>query len=76
MVEAPPEQRTVKIEFATDHTSGPRGKAMQWGIERIAVERPDIKVKFIPQNHIFYEKIAIEAAAGTLSEVNLLNGGT
>ena len=76
MVEAQPEQRTVKIEFATDHTSGPRGKAMQWGIERSAVERPDIKIKFIPQNTIFYEKIAIEAAAGTLSAVNLLNGGT
>ena len=45
--------RTVKIEFATDHTSGPRGKAMQWGIERFAVERPDIKIKFIPQNHHF-----------------------
>ena len=53
MVEAPPEQRTVKIEFATDHTSGPRGEAMQWAIERFAVERPDIKIKFIPQNHIF-----------------------
>jgi hypothetical protein len=76
MVEAQPEQRTVKIEFATDHTSGPRGKAMSWAIQRFAVERPDIKIKFIPQNHIFYEKIAIEAAAGTLSEVNLLNGGT
>ncbi len=67
MVEAQPEQRTVKIEFATDHTSAPRGKAMSWAIERFAVERPDIKIKFIPQNHIFYEKIAIEAAAGTLS---------
>jgi len=76
MVEAQPEQRTVKIEFATDHTSGPRGKAMSWGIERFEGLRPDIKIKFIPQNHIFYEKIAIEAAAGTLSEVNLLNGGT
>ena len=40
---------------------------MSWAIERFAVERPDIKIKFIPQNHIFYEKIAIEAAAGTLS---------
>lgn len=53
MVEAQPEQRTVKIEFATDHTSGPRGKAMSWGIERFAGLRPDIKIKFIPQNHIF-----------------------
>ncbi|MCY3895677.1 MAG: hypothetical protein OXG17_04310 [Chloroflexi bacterium] len=52
MVEVQPEQRTVKIEFATDHTSGPRGQAMSWGIERFAGLRPDIKVKFIPQNHI------------------------
>ena len=74
MVERPPETRTVKIEHATDHTSGPRGAAMQWAIERFAVERPDIKVKFIPQDHIYYEKIAVEAVAGTLSESNLLNG--
>jgi len=74
MVEAPPETRTVKIEHATDHTSGPRGAAMSWAIERFAVQRPDIKVKFIPQDHIYYEKIAIEAVAGTLSETNLLNG--
>ncbi len=74
MVEAPPETRTVKIEHATDHTSGPRGAAMSWAIERFAVQRPDIKVKFIPQDHIYYEKIAVEAVAGTLSETNLLNG--
>ena len=70
------QRRTVKIEFATDHTSGPRGKAMSWGIERFEQLRPDVKIKFIPQTNIFYEKIGIEAAAGTLSEVNLLNGGT
>ena len=70
------QRRTVKIEFATDHTSGPRGKAMSWGIKRFEQLRPDIKIKYIPQTNIFYEKIGIEAAAGTLSEVNLLNGGT
>ena len=74
MVEATPATRTVKIEFATDHTSGPRGKAMQWGIERWESQRPDVKIKFIPQDHIFYEKIAIEVAADTLSEINLLSG--
>ena len=74
MVEAKPVARTVKVEHATDHTSGPRGAAMSWAIERFALQRPDIKVKFIPQDHIYYEKIAIEAVAGTLSESNLLNG--
>ena len=64
----------VKIEHATDHTSGPRGKAMTWALERYQQLRPDVKVKFIPQDHIYYEKIAIEAVAGTLSESNLLNG--
>ena len=47
---------------------------MSWAIERFAILRPDIKVKFIPQDHIYYEKIAIEAVSGTLSESNLLNG--
>ena len=74
VVEAMPEPRTVKVEHATDHTSGPRGAAMSWAIERFAILRPDIKVKFIPQDHIYYEKIAIEAVSGTLSESNLLNG--
>ena len=74
MVEAQPEQRTVKLEYATDHTSGPRGKAMQWAIERWEQLRPDVKIKFIPQDHIFYEKIAVEVAADTLSEINLLSG--
>ena len=74
VVEAPPVTRTVKVEHATDHTSGPRGAAMSWAIERFAILRPDIKVKFIPQDHIYYEKIAIEAVSGTLSESNLLNG--
>ena len=74
MVEAMPAARTVKVEHATDHTSGPRGAAMSWAIERFALQRPDIKVKFIPQDHIYYEKIAVEAVAGTLSESNLLNG--
>ncbi len=64
----------VKLEHATDHTSGPRGKAMAWALERYQQLRPDVKVKFIPQDNIYYEKIAIEAVAGTLSESNLLNG--
>ena len=74
MVEAKPVQRTVKLEYATDHTSGPRGQAMQWAIERWEQIRPDVKIKFIPQDHIFYEKIAVEVAADTLSEINLLSG--
>ena len=74
MVEAQPVQRTVKLEYATDHTSGPRGQAMQWAIERWEQIRPDVKIKFIPQDHIFYEKIAVEVAADTLSEINLLSG--
>jgi ABC-type glycerol-3-phosphate transport system substrate-binding protein len=66
----------VKLEFATDHTSGLRGKSMQWALERWAQLRPDVKVKFIPQTDVYYEKIGIEVAAGTLSEINLLDGGT
>ena len=73
-VPATPQKRTVKIEHATDHTSGPRGKAMSWALDKFHSQRPDVRVKFIPQDHVYYEKIAIEAVSGTLSESNLLNG--
>jgi len=64
----------IKIELATDHTSGPRGKALSWAIEQYGRLQPNVKVKYIPQDNIFYEKIAAEALAGTLSEVNLRDG--
>ena len=37
-----------EIRFMTDHTSGPRGRAMQWGLKRFAEWQPAFKVRFEP----------------------------
>ena len=73
VVEAPPAARTVKFNFETDHTSGPRGKSTQWAIDRYNQIKPNTIVKFIAQPDQFTEKINIQAVAGTLSEISLLS---
>ena len=58
-VPATPQKRTVKIEHATDHTSGPRGKAMSWALDKFHSQRPDVRVKFIPQDHVTTRKLPL-----------------
>jgi multiple sugar transport system substrate-binding protein len=72
--EVPAQGQVAKIEFATDHVSGPRGKAMQWAIQRFEALRPDIAVRMIPQDPSFYEKVAAQFVAGALPDVGLLSG--
>ena len=43
------ERGTVKIEFHHDHTSGPRGAAMNWALERFEQTNPNILIRFVPQ---------------------------
>ncbi len=46
-MEAPPQQSFVSINYSTDHTSGPRGKATQWGVEKFTQLEPNIGVKVV-----------------------------
>ena len=46
-MEAMPQQAFVTINYSTDHTSGPRGAATQWGIEKFAELEPNIGVKVV-----------------------------
>ena len=73
-VEAMPVKEPVQIEFLNDHTSGPRGEAMKWALDRFAQEFPHIKVRFIPQPAEFTEWFNIRLAAGTQGEIALLAG--
>ena len=73
-VEKPPERKTATIEFHHDHTSGTRGAAMKWALDRFAKEFPHINVKFVPQPAAFTETFNIKIVAGTQGELALLSG--
>ena len=74
-VEKMAERPRAVLRFAHDHSSGLRGKQMQWALDRFAQVRPDIAVKFEPQNHMFQDSFGIQLAGGTQAECALLDGG-
>ncbi len=74
-VEVAPTRVNAVIRFAHDHSSGLRGKQMQWALDRFAQVRPDIAVKFEPQNHMFQDSFGIQLAGGSQAEAALLDGG-
>ena len=73
---APPQAEPVNFRYVTDHTSGPRGAAMAWGLAKFAQTRPNVNVRFVPQPSQYEDVFAIQMAAGTQAEVGMLNGGT
>ena len=66
------ERENVEIRFVTDHTAGPRGAAMQWGLAKFAEKRPDVFVKLEPAANLI-DSLAIQFAAGTAPHVALLS---
>ena len=50
--EQPATRDPVEVVFATDSVYGPRGAAMQWGLQRFAELRPEIFVKLEPRENI------------------------
>ena len=72
--EVPAQRGTVKIELHHDHTSGPRGAAMSWALERFAQVNPSVLIRFVPQTDDFFDVFAIKIAAGTNGEIALLTG--
>ena len=75
-VEKPPERKTATIEFHHDQTSGTRGAAMKWALDRFAKEFPHINVKFVPQLAAFTETFNIKIVAGTQGELALCRDGS
>ncbi len=74
-VEAMPQKVTAIIRMAHDHSSGPRGAAMGWALDRFAAQFPHIVIKFEPQNHLYMESFGIQIAGGSQAQVALLDGG-
>ena len=75
MAESMPQTEPVTIRYVSDHTSGPRGAAMQWGLREYAKLRPNINVRFEPQPADYRELFPLQMAAGTQGEVAMLDGG-
>ena len=70
--EPTPARPSGNIRSVTDHTAGPRGAAMQWGLASFAEKRPDIFVKLEPAAKLF-DSLAIQFAAGTAPHVAMLS---
>jgi len=71
-VEVAAKKTNFEVRFVTDHTAGPRGAAMQWGLQKFAELRPDIFVKLEPTGNLI-DSLAIQFAAGTAPHVALLS---
>ena len=67
---APVQAGPVQIRFATDHTSGPRGNAMNWAMRKFAEQFPHIFVKREPTGAV-EEAFALHVAAGDAAELTL-----
>ena len=74
VVEVEAQLPPVTVVFVHDHTSGPRGAAMGWGLDRFAQTVPHINIKFVPQPHTYEESFSIQMVAGTAGELALLSG--
>ncbi len=70
---AAPQSETVEFEFISDHVSGVRGKSTTWALANFAQARPDIRIKFTPQEDLFFETFAIRIAAGSAPAAALLS---
>ena len=67
-----PIRENVELKFVTDHSDGPRGRAMRWGLARFAEERPDISVEMESPDGRVVESLAAQLAEGTPPHVALL----
>ena len=73
-VEAAPMVQRQIFTFGTDHTSGPRGKAMQWALDKFAAEFPQNDVKFVAAPSGTDEVYGVQFASGGQPEVALMTG--
>lgn len=73
-VEAAPQPMSQTFAFGTDHTSGPRGAAMQWALERFEQVSPHLNVKFVAAPTGTDEVYGVQFASGSQPEVALMTG--
>ena len=74
MAESEPAAGPVSVRFATDHTSGPRGNAMKWGMEQFSRQFPNIPVKIDVIGGDYFDALNLQFAAGSMAEAILFEG--
>ncbi|MDE2901982.1 MAG: extracellular solute-binding protein [Chloroflexota bacterium] len=69
-----PFRQHVRVDYLTDHTYGPRGRALQWGLQQFEARQPAIDLGFIPYDpgDILHEQLEIQFEAGTESHLILM----
>ncbi|MDE2901984.1 MAG: ABC transporter substrate-binding protein [Chloroflexota bacterium] len=45
-----PFRQLVAVEYMTDHISGARGRALQWGLERFELREPNVHIRIHPSD--------------------------
>lgn len=56
---ATPQAGPMSFRYVPDHTSGPRGEAMPWGLAQFSQTRPNVNVRFVPQSSQYEDAFAI-----------------
>ena len=74
IVEVEAQRPPVTLVFVNDHSSGPRGAALGWALDRFRQESPHINVRYTPQPDNYATAFGVQIAAGTQAEVALLSG--
>ena len=73
-VEVQAQRPPVNLVFVNDHSSGPRGAALQWALDRFRQEAPHINARYTPQPDAYATAFGVQIQAGTQAEVALLSG--
>ncbi len=68
-----PFRQTDHVAFETDHTAGPRGAAMQWGLQQFEKRQPSIEVRLYPSPPESTKSLALQFQAGSENHLVLLN---
>ena len=74
VVEVQAQRPPVNLVFVNDHSSGPRGAALKWALDRFRQESPHINARYTPQPDAYATAFGVQIAAGTQAEVALLSG--
>ena len=70
--EARPASSWVDVRFATNHTAGPRGAAIRWGLAQFAKHQPEIRVTLEPAANLT-DSLAVQSVAKSAPHLTLLS---
>ena len=63
VVEVQAQRPPVNLVFVNDHSSGPRGAALQWALDRFRQEAPHINARYTPQPDAYATAFGVQIQA-------------